>query len=150
MMKKTTAWISIISLTLLCNNSTASFIEVSSINTIDTSTINANSINTNSSKTTRQQNIQIDSDHESKQKTDQEIKGTTFNQELQWRILNLLTQQFFDNNHESISDMLFSNSWLYATNTFSVSISSSDPDFYQVSIIDSQQGEKTQLEVPRL
>ena len=140
MIKKVTGWISIISFTLLCNISTASFIDVSFISTIDISTTHSNSINTG--KTTQQQNIQIDSD--------QEVKGTTFNQELQWRILNLLTQQLFDNNHESISDMLFSNSWLYATNTFSVSISSSDPDFYQVSIIDSQQGEKTLLEVPRL
>ncbi len=145
----------VISFALTSNISTASFITLSSIQTIDISIIDSaiaptidrtidNAADKNTTHAPHQQTLPTNTEQA------EPTNGTTFNQELQWRILNLLTQQLFDNNQKSISDMLFSNSWIYATNTFSVSISSTDPDFYQVSIIDSRQGDKTQLEIPRL
>ncbi len=74
----------------------------------------------------------------------------TFNQELQWRILNLLAQQLFQNNHETLTNDLFTNNWLYTTQTFSVNISALNPDFFLIKIIDAQLGSETKLEIPRL
>ena len=73
----------------------------------------------------------------------------TFNQELQWRILNLLAQQLFQNTQSSL-DNAISNNWLYSTDTFSVNITSTNPDVYLVNIIDTQLGSETQLEIPHL
>ncbi len=78
------------------------------------------------------------------------LDDKTFDQELQWRILNLLAQQLFQSDNDPLANDLFTNHWLYSTQTFSVDISSINPDFYLVKIIDSQLGSETQLEIPRL
>lgn len=74
----------------------------------------------------------------------------TFNQQLQWRILNLLAQQLFDNNDQQLTHLLLASQMTYKTRTFSVSIISSGSDYYQVNIIDNQRNNETQLEIPRL
>ncbi len=74
----------------------------------------------------------------------------TFNQELQWRILNLLAQQLFQNNHETFTSDVFTTHWLYHTQTFSVNISALNSDVFVIKITDTQLGEETKLEIPRL
>jgi len=79
----------------------------------------------------------------------------TFNQELQWRILNLLVQQLFQSHQDSLNKLSTSNdtsgnNLFYSTNTFSVNISALKPDFYLIKIIDTQLGSNTELEIPKL
>jgi hypothetical protein len=107
--------------------------------------LNNNSKNTITTPVTETANISLNT-----VQTELTIEKT-FDQELQWRILNLLAQQLFDNNDQQLSDSLFLSSRIYKTKTFTVSITSNDPDYYQVKITDSQRKENnTQLEIPRL
>ena len=78
------------------------------------------------------------------------LNEDSFNRELQWRILNILAQQLFQRNDDQLKNDIFSYNRLYATHTFSVNISSMDPEFYLVKIIDSELDQETQLEIPRL
>ncbi len=75
-----------------------------------------------------------------------------FNQELQWRILNLLAQQLFlETQHDRKKlSAPYKNLLPYITQTFSVDISFLNPEFFRVQIIDRNIGEKTQLTIPRL
>lgn len=73
-----------------------------------------------------------------------------FERELQWRILNLLAQQLFDDSHDTLTRYLFSSSWIYQTSTFAVNISAINPDFLEVKITDLEGSDETRLEIPRL
>lgn len=53
----------------------------------------------------------------------------TFDQELQWRILNLLAQQLFQNNNDPLANDIFTSNWLYSTQTFLWIFHQSTPTF---------------------
>lgn len=74
----------------------------------------------------------------------------SFNQELQWRILNLLARQLFaDADREAVAPLMLSQR-VYTTQTFSVDFSPAHTGLLEIQIIDSFLGRKTQLQIPRL
>lgn len=78
------------------------------------------------------------------------VAQSEFHQELQWRILNLLAQQLFDDHMEHLASYLFMNKWRYQTSSFSVNITSMNPELLEVKITDSGSQDETRLEIERV